>query len=142
MADEGYKHPCQPRASVGSLDAQLAFRAALTSAFARAQEIVEVPPLELWRYFREVPKLQGQSRSRTSSTAAGRASAASPIAGHPQVTEAIALLAERFADTGHDGPHAYEAFLADPDDDEARARLRNEAVAAIDQYLAGFHAQT
>ena len=75
-------------------------------------------------------------------TAAGRASAASPIAEHPQVTEAIALLSERFADTGHDGPHAYEAFLADPDDDEARARLRNEAVAAIDQYLAGFHAQT
>ena len=74
-------------------------------------------------------------------TAAGRASAASPIAGHPQVTEAIALLAARFATADHDGPHAYASFLADPDDDEAKARLRNEAVAAIDQYLASLHAQ-
>ncbi len=74
-------------------------------------------------------------------TAAGRASAASPIAGHPQVTEAIDLLFARFADADHDGPHAYASFLADPDDDEAKARLRNEAVAAIDQYLAGFQAQ-
>ena len=75
-------------------------------------------------------------------TAAGRASAASPTAGHPQVNEAIALLSARFADANHDGPHAYASFLADPDDNEARARLRNEAVAAIDQYLASFQAQT
>ena len=73
---------------------------------------------------------------------AGRASANSPIAGHPQVAEAVALLSARFADASHDGPHAYQAFLADPDDDEANARLRNEAVAAIHQYLAGFHART
>ena len=72
-------------------------------------------------------------------TDAGRASANSPIAGHPQVTEAIALLAARFADTAHDGPHAYEAFLTDSDDSETKARLRNEAVAAIGQYLTGFH---
>lgn len=71
--------------------------------------------------------------------AAGRASADSPIAGHHQVAEAIALLAARFADASHDGPHAYASFLADPYDDETTARLRNEAVAAIDQYLAGFH---
>lgn len=71
--------------------------------------------------------------------AAGRASAASPIAGHHQVAEAIALLSSRFADAGHDGPRAYASFLADPYDDEATARFRNEAVAAIDQYLAGFH---
>ena len=75
-------------------------------------------------------------------TAAGRASAASRIAGHPQATEAIELRSERFADSDHDGPRAYAEFLADPDDDEAKARLRNEAVAVIDQYLAGFHAQT
>ena len=67
-------------------------------------------------------------------TAAGRASAASAIAGHPQATEAIDLLSARFVDADHDGPHAYVEFLADPDDDEAKARLRNEAVAAIDQY--------
>ena len=60
----------------------------------------------------------------------------------PQVTEAITLLAARFADADHDGPHAYASFLADPDNDEAKARLRNEAVAAIDQYLVSFHAQT
>ena len=72
--------------------------------------------------------------------AAGRASADSPIAGHDQVAEAIALLSARFADASHDGPHAYASFLADPyDDDETTARRRNEAVAAIDQYLAGFH---
>ena len=71
-------------------------------------------------------------------TAAGRASASSPIAGHPQVTEAIALLAARFADSDHDGPHAYAAFLTDPDS-ETKARLRNEAVAAIGQYLTSFH---
>ncbi len=49
-------------------------------------------------------------------TEAGHASAASPIAGHPQVTDAIALLSARFADASRDGPHAYEAFLADSDD--------------------------
>ena len=75
-------------------------------------------------------------------TAAGRAGAASPVAGHPQVAEAIALLAERFADASHDGPHAYASFLADLDDNEAKARFRNEAVAAIGQYLADFHAPT
>ena len=73
--------------------------------------------------------------------AAGRASAGSPVAGHPQVTEAIALLAARFADASQDGPHAYASFLADPDNSEAKARLRNEAVAAIGQYLTNFHSQ-
>lgn len=56
------------------------------------------------------------------------------------MTEAIALLAARFADPSHDGPHAYASFLADPDDNEAKARLRNEAVAAVSQYLTSFHA--
>ena len=74
-------------------------------------------------------------------TAAGRASAASPVAGHPQVAEAMALLAARFVDADHDGPHAYASFLADPDDSEAKARLRNEAVATVGQYLTTFHAQ-
>ncbi len=74
-------------------------------------------------------------------TAAGRVSATSPIADHRQVTEAIALLAACFADAGHDGPHAYASFLADSDDAAAKARLRNEAVAAIDQYLTSFHTQ-
>ena len=46
-------------------------------------------------------------RSAGGPTAAGRASAASPTAGHPQVNEAIALLSARFADANHDGPHAH-----------------------------------
>lgn len=73
-------------------------------------------------------------------TAAGYASVASPVSHHPQVTEAVVLLAERFADANHDGPHAYASFLAEADDDEAKARLRNQAIAVIDSYLAGFHA--
>ena len=73
--------------------------------------------------------------------AAGRTAAASAIADHPQVTEALTLLSERFADADHDGPHAYAAFLADPDDHETQARLRNEAVAAVEQYLASFREQ-
>lgn len=72
-------------------------------------------------------------------TAAGRASAASPIVDHPQVAEAIDLLSARFVDADHDGPRSYASFLAERDDHEAMARLRNEAVAAVDQYLAGFH---
>lgn len=47
--------------------------------------------------------------------------------------------AGRDAAADHDGPHAYAGFLADQGDGEAKARLRNEAVAVIDQYLAGFH---
>ncbi len=74
--------------------------------------------------------------------AAGRTSAANPVAGHPHVTEAIALLAERFAHTSLDGPRAYASFLADPDDNEATARCRNEAVAVIGQFLDSFHAPT
>ncbi len=69
---------------------------------------------------------------------AGAAAAASPVAGHEQVADALALLAERFADADQDGPSAYALFLADPDDEEERARLRQEAVATVREFLAGF----
>jgi hypothetical protein len=69
--------------------------------------------------------------------AAGVAAAASPIAGHPQVIEALALLAERFLDIEQDGPAAYAHFLAAPDDREAHAQLRREAVATVRAFLAG-----
>ncbi|MEO6628591.1 MAG: hypothetical protein ABIP03_08480 [Aquihabitans sp.] len=69
--------------------------------------------------------------------AAGVAAAASPIAGHPQVIEALTLLAERFLDIEQDGPTAYAHFLAPPDDREAHAQLRREAVATIRAFLAG-----
>lgn len=68
----------------------------------------------------------------------GVAAAASPIAGHAHVTDAIALLEERFADAAQDGPSAYGLFLASPDDEDERARLRQEAVATVRQFLSGF----
>lgn len=69
---------------------------------------------------------------------AGTESAASPVAGHAQVDEALALLAERFETVDHDGPAAYGTFLADPGDEEEIARLRQEAVATVRQFLGGF----
>ena len=45
--------------------------------------------------------------------AARTAAAASPVARHPQVSEALTLLGERFADIAQDGPAAYAAFLGD-----------------------------
>jgi hypothetical protein len=37
----------------------------------------------------------------------------------------------------HHGPSAYANFLADPEDQEAKARLRNEAVVTVGQFLRG-----
>jgi len=70
--------------------------------------------------------------------AAGRAAAASAVAHHPQATEAISLLADRFSDASQDGPNAYGSFLAAPDDGDQKARLRQEAVATIRELLRGF----
>lgn len=70
--------------------------------------------------------------------AAGAAAAHSPVARHPQITEALALLGERFADIAQDGPAAYAAFLASADDQEDNARLRREAVATVRAFLDGF----
>ena len=61
----------------------------------------------------------------------------SPIMGAPQVTEALALLRERFADMAQDGPIAYASFLAEAGDAEGAARLRREAVATVDEFLRG-----
>jgi len=69
---------------------------------------------------------------------AGRIAKSSAIAGHDQVEEAVALLRERFRDVGQDGPSAYALFLADPGDDDGRARLRQEAVATAREFLEGF----
>lgn len=70
--------------------------------------------------------------------AAGEAARSSPVAGEAQVAEALALLAERFRDVDQDGPSAYGLFLAAPDDDDDRARLRREAVATVRAFLRGF----
>jgi hypothetical protein len=72
--------------------------------------------------------------------AAGTAAAGSVVAAHEQVADAVALLGERFADADQDGPAAYALFLADPEDEEERARLRQEAVATVREFLTGFGA--
>ena len=70
--------------------------------------------------------------------AAGTETRFSPVADHPQVEEALALLGERFADTEQDGPNAYASFLATPAAADQRARLRQEAVATVRAFLLGF----
>lgn len=69
--------------------------------------------------------------------AAGELASHSPVSAHPQVREAIALLAKRFDEPGQDGPTAYASFLAEPDGDEEAARLRLEAVATVREFLGG-----
>lgn len=69
--------------------------------------------------------------------AGGRTAAASHIVDHPQAIDALRLLGERFNDAGKDGPVAYSLFLASPDDEEEKARLRQEAVAAVRAFLSG-----
>jgi hypothetical protein len=69
---------------------------------------------------------------------AGTAASGSRVATHPQVQEALALIEERFRAVGQDGPSAYASFLAAPDDEEEEARLRQEAVATVRQFLLGF----
>jgi hypothetical protein len=70
--------------------------------------------------------------------AAGQAARSSPVAGEPQVAEAVDLLEERFRDAGQDGPRAYGLFLGNDGDEEERARLRREAVATVRAFLRGF----
>jgi hypothetical protein len=69
---------------------------------------------------------------------AGRLAAASSVARHDQVTDALALLAERFRDPGQDGPSAYASFLVAADAQEEKARFRQEAVAIVRAFLAAF----
>lgn len=66
---------------------------------------------------------------------AGDISRQTDIVNEPQVTEALRLLAERFETPDHDGPVAYANFLAGPDDENAKAQLRNQAVAVVAQFL-------
>jgi len=70
-------------------------------------------------------------------SAAGQAAATSPVRNHPQVKEALTLLEERFRDTAHDGPNAYASFLTRENDEEEKARLRQEAVAIVSDFLRG-----
>ncbi len=72
---------------------------------------------------------------------AGREAAHSSVSAHPQVTDALRLAGERFVDVDRDGPIAYSAFLADPDDADAADRYRREAVASVRAFLAAFEAE-
>lgn len=67
--------------------------------------------------------------------AAGEAARLSPVAGYAQVAEALTLLEERFRNVEQDGPKAYAAFLAQPEEEEEKARLRREAVATVREFL-------
>lgn len=69
---------------------------------------------------------------------AGRVAGHSPVAHESQVVEATTLLAERFRDTAQDGPTAYGIFLSAPGDEDEAARLRQEAVATVRQFLAAY----
>ena len=68
---------------------------------------------------------------------AGINAAASAVVRHPQVTEALALLEDRFREIGQDGPSAYASFLAMPDNEEEKARFRQQAVATISEFSTG-----
>lgn len=67
---------------------------------------------------------------------AGHAAMQSPVFNEDQVGEALRLLGERFASIDDDGPNAYANFLAEPGDDDTKARLRREAVAVVAAFLA------
>lgn len=57
------------------------------------------------------------------------------------MTTAITLLSERFESPAHDGPAAYANFLAATDREQI-ARLRQDAFAAVQQFLRVFRAVT
>jgi hypothetical protein len=67
---------------------------------------------------------------------ASRVAAHSAIRNDAQVRDALLLLAERYESADQDGPHAYGTFLADDRDEEEAARLRQEAVAVVRDFLA------
>jgi hypothetical protein len=68
---------------------------------------------------------------------AGWVAAESAILDEEQVSESLRLLAERFESVEHDGPHAYGAFLSESGDEDEAARLRQEAVAVVREFLQG-----
>ncbi|MBI4499910.1 MAG: hypothetical protein HY700_01995 [Gemmatimonadetes bacterium] len=69
---------------------------------------------------------------------AGKVARASRVAEHSLVVDVVGLLEERFRDSRQDGPNAYAAFLAEPENEEPKARLRQEAVATVRAFLQGF----
>jgi hypothetical protein len=72
----------------------------------------------------------------------GHRAAQSPVLTHPDVVDALVLLAQRFGDSTQDGPSAYAQFLAQPNDEEGAARLRQEAAATVGAFLTGLQARS
>lgn len=66
---------------------------------------------------------------------AGAVAHESAIRDDAQVQEALQLLAERFESANHDGPTSYGVFLAEDGDEDEAARLRQEAVAVVRDFL-------
>ncbi|MCB9464326.1 MAG: hypothetical protein H6682_11605 [Candidatus Eisenbacteria bacterium] len=73
---------------------------------------------------------------------AGTVAAASPVAAHEVVEEALALLEQRFLDASQDGPRAYAQFLATPGDAEQAARFWQQAIGTVREFLRGFRDRT
>lgn len=69
--------------------------------------------------------------------AASVAAKESPVFDEPLVQEALGLLAGHFEHVNMDGPGNYAKFLLDDEDEEEEARLRNEAVAVVNKFIAG-----
>jgi hypothetical protein len=78
------------------------------------------------------PSLTTQSGHKEPGTAASSA-----IAKHQQVAEAMGLLEER-RDIGRDGSSAYSSFLAAEADVDGQARLRQEAVQTVREFIQRF----
>jgi len=68
----------------------------------------------------------------------GQAAAQSRIRDELVVVEAIELLRNRFCDAEQDAPVAYARFLSIGDDENEEARLRQEAVSVVLEFLDGF----
>ena len=70
--------------------------------------------------------------------AAAREALGSPVNDEELVAESLDLLARHFEHSGMDGPGNYSKFLLDDEDDEEdeEARLRNEAVAVVAEFIA------
>jgi hypothetical protein len=79
------------------------------------------------------PSLTKQTGHKEPGTAASSA-----IAKHQQVAEAMGLLEERFRDIGRDGPSAYSSFLAAEADVDGQARLSQEAVQTVREFIQRF----
>jgi hypothetical protein len=72
---------------------------------------------------------------RDGPTGAAKACKTSPARKEPATVAGLELVRSRFDSPEHDGPHGYAQFLADRDDEDAKARYRREAHAVVNEFL-------